>query len=593
MKIKILLFAIVNCFFFTQAQYIVNDVGELSDLKKLPLEKAYIDHTGPLLFSGEYLYYALHCFNAQSNKVSNISQIAYVALVNESKEYLFEHKIKLKAGKGFGDFFVSTQIPSGKYKLLGYTQWMKNAGLSQIFKDDIIIVNPYLADQSALLVESKKSKNSDNPTNLSSGVRDTATISISTDKINYSPRQKVELSIRNFKGVLGHGTYTIKVKRKEELPVSNALDAVSYATSYFNADKQIEKKLGDSIFLPEQRGELFYGTVKNNSTGEPVADVPVIISIPGEEFILKSAQTDQSGNFYSYLRKDYKSPIAVVQIEGTDDSYSIVKGVIPNLKLDSLTFSNFKLEDEFADYIKNRSVLNQIENQFFMVRPDSILEGNPIDPFDGGIPEIFVLDDYTRFPTFEETMVEVIKFTGYRKNVVGNDYIRVAQDFKSYNEQYNDYPAIILIDGVFIPNHEDIRKFDARKIEKISLTRNQFRLGNKNYQGIISVKTFDGDYLSGYVAKNSLQVSLNQPVPRKNYFVQTYKTDESKFSHIPDYRRLLFWKPSITIDASSYSFEFFTSDLEGEYEIILNGFTYYGKPLTVVKKINVVADGLN
>ena len=40
-------------------------------------------------------------------------------------------------------------------------------------------------------------------------------------------------------------------------------------------------------------------------------------------------------------------------------------------------------------------------------------------------------------------------------------------------------------------------------------------------------------------------------------------------------------------------FEFFTSDVEGTYEVILNGFTSYGKPLHVVKEIEVVAKNIN
>ena len=135
MKTKIITTAIISCYFLCcQAQYIVNEASELDDLKKLPQEKAYIDHTGPLLFSGEYLYYNLYCFNAQNNNLTNISNIGYVALMDESKNYIFEHKLKLKEGQGYGDFFITTEIPSGKYKLIGYTQWMKNSGLPKFLK---------------------------------------------------------------------------------------------------------------------------------------------------------------------------------------------------------------------------------------------------------------------------------------------------------------------------------------------------------------------------------------------------------------------------------------------------------------------------
>lgn len=594
MGTRIVVIALLNFFVFhCHAQYIVNDANELLDLKKLPQEKAYIDHTGPLLFSGEYLYYNFYGINAQNYKLTDISKIGYVALVDESKNYIFEHKLKLDKGQGYGDFFITTNIPSGKYKLLGYTQWMKNSGLSQVFKDDIVIVNPYLVDQFELLRETKSTTDTIAPSSLMQSVLDTATISITTDKKRYRTRDKVNLSIRNFKGPLGHGTYTIKVKRKEGIPVSDAMNAVSYATAYFNADKQIKQRIGDSIFLPEQRGELFYGTITDSLTGAPAKDLPVVISIPGKEFLLKYAQTNKNGTFYTYLRKDYKNPVAVVQINEQGNSYTIAQGIVPKLDLSELDFSDFRLQEAYGEYIKKRSILNQLENQFFTLKPDSILDGTPIDPFDGAMPEVVVLDDYTRFPTLEETLVEVVKFAGYRRGENGNGYIRVAQDFETYNEQFNDFPAIILMDGVYIPDHGEVRKFDARSIEKIRLTRDQFRLGNKDYQGIVSVETFDGDFLEGYTGENNLLVPLNQPISKKNYFVQTYNTEDSRFSRIPDYRSLLLWEPSISIDGNSYNLEFFTSDREGDYEIMLNGFTSNGKPITVTRTISVWSDDIN
>ena len=56
---------------------------------------------------------------------------------------------------------------------------------------------------------------------------------------------------------------------------------------------------------------------------------------------------------------------------------------------------------------------------------------------------------------------------------------------------------------------------------------------------------------------------------------------------IPDYRRILFWEPHVEVGDDELQFEFYTSDLTGEFEVVLGGFTTYGKPITIYKNIIV------
>ncbi|GLU44025.1 hypothetical protein [Allomuricauda sp. NBRC 101325] len=585
MKKQLALFSILfGVAGLVRAQYVIKDNSELLNLKNLPQEKVYLHHSGPLVFAGEYVNYAFYNFNAQNSRSSNISYIGYVALVNEAKEYVLEQKIRLTNGKGQGDFFINTDIPSGNYKLLAYTQWMKNNGLKQVYKDDIVVINPYQVDQSALLSDPVESQT----TSVTSQPVDSSMILIHLDKNIHQPREKVVLSIKNYKAQLGHGNYTLKVQKKEQIPVVPEMNAMQFGATYMGVDGEIIKKAGDSLYLPEQRGELLYGTVKRN--GVPVADADVVVSIPGEEFLTKFAITDESGNFYTYLKKQYKTPKAIIQVPNGYKDMIVERRYASKLDVSGLTFGDFHLKPEYKDEIIARSVHNQLENQFFSVKPDSVLLGFPIDPFDGGMPETLRLDEYTQFPTFEETLVELLSFAGYRKNGKGNDYIRVAQDFEKYNEAYNFDPAIVIVDGVFIPNHESIKDFDARKIETISLVRDQFVMSGKNYQGMLSVKTYDGDFYKEYQPEVGINVDIVKPLDKKNYFKQFYTaTDSLGFGKIPDYRRLLLWEPHIEVKDEELHFEFYTSDLSGEFEVVFDGFTTYGKPISF-KKVFVVRE---
>ena len=89
-----------------------------------PKENIFVHYNTSLLFAGEYLYYKVYCLNATHNQLSKLSKVAYVELISEDKQKVFRHKISLKNGLGQGDFFISTSIPSGNYKIIAYTQWM-------------------------------------------------------------------------------------------------------------------------------------------------------------------------------------------------------------------------------------------------------------------------------------------------------------------------------------------------------------------------------------------------------------------------------------------------------------------------------------
>jgi hypothetical protein len=582
----IFFWVIASLAFQVRAQYVIGSAEELQNLKSLPQEKVYLHHTGPVVFTGEYLYYAFYCFNAQNNRASDISFVGYVALVNQQGEYVLEQKVRLQKGMSHGDFFVNTEVPSGNYKLLGYTQWMKNNGMEQVFKDDLVIINPYQQDQSRLLSESlaeeKTAFEATQPV-------DSSMIQIKLAAKRVGTRRKVALQLKNYKAKLGHGTYTLKVQRKGDIQTQPAENAISYARSYFDVKGELDRKVGDSLFLPEQRGELLFGKV-TDPQGNPLPDAKMVVSVPGEGFLLKFTTTDAQGNFYTYLRKDYKQDRAIIQPTDHTQDVRVSLGTLPHLDASGLTFGDFRLSPTYTEAIRKRSIYNQLENQFFSVKPDSVLLGDPVDPFDGGMPNTIYLDDYTRFPTFQETLVEVFNYAGYRNNGKGSDYIRIAQDFEKYTEEANSYPAIVLFDGVYIPDHEIIKDFDARKIESISTVPDQFVMAGKDYQGIMSVKTMKGDYFETYSPAHGINVPIKKPIPQKSYFEQRYGAEEIDQDNIPDYRRILLWEPQVEISDEDLQFEFYTSDLTGEFEVVLDGFTSYGKPISVYETLLVQDD---
>jgi hypothetical protein len=581
-----------------QGQIIIRDVEHLNDLKKLPLEKMYIHHDSSLLFPGEYLLYSVYCINAYTYALSEISKIAYVELVSENGQIIFSHKLRLDKGRGQGDYFVPVDLPSGNYKLIGYTQWMKNGGLDQLFQDDLAIINPYQSDQSALLPSDEKSDSLDTVNNKAPDMIRQHTLSSSAEEImqllidstQYGKRSRITVFPKNYKGPLGYGSYSIVIRKKDSSPNGQGVTANGFSMGMTEVNRFIPQQVNDSLFLPEQLGELFWGNIVLSDTEAPAISKTVVISLPGADFQLKYATTDQNGNFFTYLNKEYDVSSAIVQLLDDDKKvYHIqIKKASP-LNYGALKFKKFSVSPDMKKMIETRSVENQIENAFFMVKPDTIVSVKDNDPFIGGNPEVYELDDYTRFPTLRETLVEVVDNVWVRK-VRGEESIWVRQYFEPTNEQYINLPPLVFIDGVLIPNHQEILEFNAYDIKTIRTVRDQFVIGGKEYLGMVVIETLAGNYDDQWQANtHGIKQELDPPRPLKNYFKQNYEGKNlTEKRRIPDFRRELLWVPNYTIDGKEQPLECYASDILGDYEIVLEGFTSYGKPISIKKTFTVV-----
>ena len=106
-------------------------------------ESVFIHFNSTLLIPGETLYYKFYCINNEFGELSNISKIGYVQLIGENNTVVFRHKIRLDKGQGHGDFLIPSDVLSGNYKIIGYTNWMNNNELNKFFQGNISIINPY------------------------------------------------------------------------------------------------------------------------------------------------------------------------------------------------------------------------------------------------------------------------------------------------------------------------------------------------------------------------------------------------------------------------------------------------------------------
>jgi len=554
-------------------------------LEIIPQEKVFVHFNTSLLFPAEYLYYSVYCFDQSTNRLSAVSKIAYVELIGEDKNAIFKHKIRLEDGLGQGDFFIPVSVPSGNYKLIAYTNWMKNAGKDYFFQEDISIINPYQEDQKSILreVEVKIDSLGDTLEIIKPSVlkpvipvkRSVGPIQLSVSRKNFGKRSKASFILKGKTAMeMMVGQYSVSVRKRSAIPKHPSKRSDNYGELYPTRDRRSLD--GDVIFLPELRGELLSGKVSTNEQNASSANKKVAISLLGENYQFKIALTDNEGRFFVNLDTDYSGDEALVHIIGEGRNVLDVKlNQHSPVDYSNINFKKFKIDRDMEELILERSVHNQIESAYFGFRPDSILPAPKISPFSEANTRQFNLADYTPFKTVREVLLEIVNDAWVRRNK-GQEEIEV----KSMELVSNPYLLpILIVDGIIEQDHTKLLDYDASRVSSIKVIRDRYIFGPQIYQGALILETKNGDYS---LDQNLNLTSIFKPQERKNYFAQKYVENSlSNEIQLPDDRLQLLWVPSIKMNESVLELDFYTSDVSGEYEICIEGFTTDGEPVSL------------
>ncbi|OGS72122.1 MAG: hypothetical protein A3F91_02940 [Flavobacteria bacterium RIFCSPLOWO2_12_FULL_35_11] len=588
---KIVFFTIIFLLIKSYSSYsqIILKNDDITAYKNIPQEKIFVHHNTTFLLTGEYLYYKVYCMNANTNNLSDLSKIAYVELVGTDKISVFKHKLKLNNGLGQGDFLIPIKIPSGNYKLVAYTQWMKNSEHNQFFQSDISIINPFQENQSSILEKNQPvtiqnlNHNIENTTNnnILSDSEGNDYLDINLNENSFKNREKVVLTIKSLKNNISYGNYSISVRKIDTLQISKRPTANNFMSLYPQISSN--SKSNTSIYLPELRGELITGKLFYKDAKLAASNKKVALSIQGKQSIFKIATTNDLGVFYFNVQEEYDNPYAIIQVVNNEkNNFNIRVDGHSSINYENLDFYSFKITPETKDYILKRSVYNQIDNVYSIIKPNIIKSIDSVSPFYNSTAKVYYLDDYTRFPTIKETVVEIIKEVFIKqKKEKSTFHVRLYDQLSK-----SDLSTLVLVDGILIQNHNELLNLNARNVEKISVLSDEYMFDSMVFDGIISIQTFIGDYQADPLGIYIEKLPLFTPLVIKNYYNQIY--DNSKKSdRIPDYRSQLLWVPNFNLNKNEDSLFFYTSDNNGDYEISLEGFTKDGMPISLRKMISV------
>src|SRR3954471_12609746 len=102
-----------------------------------PIEKVYLHLDKPYYAAGDDIWFKGYVTSGSQNKLTTISGILNVDLIDGHGSIKQTVKLPLKGGVAAGDFALPDTLYEGGYRIRAYTNYMRNAG-SQYFFDKAI-----------------------------------------------------------------------------------------------------------------------------------------------------------------------------------------------------------------------------------------------------------------------------------------------------------------------------------------------------------------------------------------------------------------------------------------------------------------------
>ncbi|WDF60184.1 hypothetical protein PQ462_02175 [Flavobacterium sp. KACC 22758] len=541
-------------------------------------ETIFIHTNAATLISGETLLYKVYCLKSSDKTPSGISKVAYVELVDDNKKSVFKTKISLENASGQGDYFIPTTLKTGTYKLIGYTNWMLNKPFSELFQLNINIINPYKVD------EKTASQNIfAGNTNTTAESLKNENVTLNLNKKIFSNRELVDLKIKSSNANYTNGTYSLSVRKLDNIPAQNQISAVDFAAGNAYLAVLDLKNENQKIILPEVRGEIISGKISAKNNSDKIDNISVGLSIPGKSFAFKVVQTDKNGNFIFNVNQTFYSSNIILQIiDEKANNYELTVNNAPEIDYTKVSFEkDAKLSYTIKESLLERSISSQVENAYFHKKVDNIEKTPTVEPFYYPLTKEYILDDYTRFKTLKETITEVA-VEAYSKQKDDKLYLHV-NDPSVFPQLPN--PALVLVDGLYLENQNDLLTYNMKNVYKIEIIVGRYYVGAKSFNGLISFTTFDKDFKSTQTGSFIAKPTILRPQPKKIYNKVKYENTADN-ERIPDFRNQLFWNPDVQLNQDSET-SFYTSDLSGTFEIRLEGFTKSGIPVSIKENIEI------
>ncbi|MBR0053652.1 MAG: hypothetical protein IJP73_07090 [Bacteroidales bacterium] len=531
-------------------------------LSAAPVERVYVSTDRPVYLAGDAVWCSLSILD-RNGRFSNESAVAYLELVSTDGTACTA-KIGLLEGRGAGSFRIPVTTPTGTYRLVAYTA--VNAAEEG---------TPWMAGSRILTVF-----------NTTSAARVAGGVEL-VDEADYekqetagtAPEGALELSMR----------VRLPKNAPAVLNLHNAGSAASVSLSVYHEDDlaaapqentpgSFLEAIPDTARLsreasPEKDGEVITARLRGTLIHGPDDLSFATLSSAGSPSDVYIGRTDGDDRIRFYTSNIYGNREIVCEVSQLDRKEGYIDFESPFLRPDAGKLPRLRLSPaQRTDLMARKTALRREKTlrtdtlTSFMAHREDLLLASVA-------PRRYHLDEYTRFPSVREIIVEIIPELTLRS--VGGEPMLFLTYGDALGRRFDRTNNIlVMMDGVVLSDLGLLLDFDAMLLEDIDIYNQAVIVGKTPVNGIVN-----------FITKKNYVTALRFPANVRVVDFQGVAYPVAYHGAVPagegqDLRELLYWDPVLKMEqGSDRRLEIHTPGYSGRFKAVAEGFTEDGKPV--------------
>ncbi|MBO4642035.1 MAG: hypothetical protein J5661_04170 [Bacteroidaceae bacterium] len=489
--------------------------------------EAYTDKSCYL--TGERMHVSVLVTDKNHNTL-DLSKVAYVEIADTAR--MVAHAMMyLKDGQGWAEVSLPEGMHSGNYMLTAYTRAMRNEGEKAFCRKIISVINPEGTSQ--------------------------------LDNITFMKEEDHKLSIIIKEYQAGQGVRVALPKDSAMIIRTLSVVRGNLRTAEYTMDGYVGKNSSQiaNNYVAEMEGHIVMARSSNSIKTETSRMVMI-----GKGADVYDGQQQADGTWLYYTHDVHAAQPTLINGYDNELKPAPLEFITPYVQ--SLPESLPRLQVWCSEQeLKERSIGAQQEQALVawmsrdtLAHTGEFLSKRPDYSYD--------MDEYTKFNTVREALLEFVKGVRKRKVHGTNQLFTISENKKNYT----DWPALVLLDGMPVYDVDDILGYDARLLKYIEVYSGVFTFGTTVCQGVISFVSRHG-LLSNYTLdEGSRLVTYEFPQDHPNCLIPA----KSKISTV-------YWNPAVNARQT----EFPAPQDAGNYQIILQGTDAEGHPFESISEIRV------